>query len=140
MSSRLNSVPLIVEPYPSDYDGYRFLTLIQYRDNKILTIVDDTTDKLIRAYVLDNCEACKVNKEILIRVAIEWFEINDGKYPISFEFSKLGLTEAVSPVYHTFNKDYVTRAIGPMPAFNMNKAPTVKRRRRRVLSPAISTL
>lgn len=129
--NRGNPIPLIVEDHPEDYDGYPFITLIQYRNQHVLTLVDNADDKLIRHYVLDLCGPTKVNEEQLIEVATFWWEHSRNNYPISVEFSRLGLTPEVSALYRTYNIEYVTRVIGPLPRFEMADTTSVKRRKRK---------
>ena len=128
--TRGTPIPLIVENHPDNYDGYPFITLIQYRKEHFLTIVDNTTTKTIKSFVLDLCGPAAVNEEIVIAIAEQWWE-NKDKYPVSFEFSKLGVTDSVSDIYRTFNIDYVTRVIGPLPKFEMQETTSIKRRRRK---------
>lgn len=126
-----NHVPLIVEPHPEDYDGYPFITLVQYKMEHYLTIIDNTTNKKLLAFVLDYCGPERVDEEKLISIAIEWYENNFYNYPISFEFSKRGVSEEMSRIHRAFNVEYTSRVIGPMPQFNMNETKKVRRRRRK---------
>lgn len=129
--TRGNPVPLMREDHPKDYAGYPFITLLQYQQEAILTIVDNSDDKKIHAYVLDLCGSESVNEETIIHTADVWFEASADKHPLSFEFSRLGMASEVSQIHRTFNTDFITRVIGPLPRFNMNVAPTIKRRRRK---------
>lgn len=129
--TRGNPIPLIVEDHPDDYEGYPFITLIQYRKQHVLTLIDNADDKHIRHFVLDLCGPAKVDEERLIEVATKWWEYRKEQYPISFEFSRLGMTNEVSPIYRTYNIEYVTRVIGPLPKFEMSEVVSVKRRKRK---------
>ena len=129
--TRGNPIPLIVEDHPDDYDGYPFITLIQYRKQHVLTLIDNADDKHIRHFVLDLCGPAQVNEEHLIEVATAWWEQRKNQYPISFEFSKLGMTKEVSAIYRTYNIEYVTRVIGPLPRFEMAEVQSIKRRKRK---------
>ncbi len=134
---RGNPLPLIVEKHPKDYDGYPFITLIQYRDKQLLSIVDNTTDKMIKAYILDLCGPTKVDEEYIIEVAKEWYSKSKDRYPISFEFSKMGVAGSVKDIYRSFAVGFVTRVIGPLPRFEMGEVKSIKRRRRKIISPSI---
>jgi len=129
--TRGNPVPLIVEPHPADYDGYPFITLIQYRKEHVLAIVDNADDKTIRSFVLDLCSPAQVDEEQVIRVATDWYEHRRDRYPISFEFSRLGIASATGKILRSFNTEFVTRVIGPLPRFDMSEVQSVKRRRRK---------
>ena len=132
-SKRGNQVPLIIEPHPTDYDGYPFITLIQHRNQHVLSIIDNASDKIIKAFVLDLCGPEKVDEELIISVAAEWYATGDGKYPISIEFSKRGLANETSRILRSYNVDFVTRVIGPLPKFPMDEVRSVKRRRRKAV-------
>jgi len=128
---RGNPLPLIVEKHPKNYDGYPFITLIQYRDQHLLGIIDNTTDKMIKAYILDLCGPSQVNEEQVINIASIWYNKSKDRYPLSFEFSKRGLSEDVKAIYRSFAVGFVTRVIGPLPRFEMSEVKKVKRRRRK---------
>lgn len=132
---RGNQLPLIVENHPKNYDGYPFITLIQYRNQHLLGIIDNTTDKMIKAYILDLCGPSHVNEEQVIEIAKSWYVASKDRYPLSFEFSKLGLAEEVKGIYRSYAVGFVTRIIGPLPRFEMGEVVSIKRRRRKALSP-----
>ena len=134
---RGNPIPLIVEEHPSEYGGYPFITLIQFRDQNVLAIVDNANDKLIKSYVLDLCEPANVDEELIINAAVDWFNNRRDQYPLSFEFSRLGITADASRIYRTYNIEFVTRVIGPLPKFDMGEVHSVKRRRRKAVPPGM---
>lgn len=131
-SKRNNPYPLIIENHPENYTGYPFLTLIQYRKQHLISIVDNADDKNIRAYVLDMCGPMGVDEELVIGHTINWFET--GLYetqPLSIAFTRAGITPITSKILHTINVDFVTRIIGPLPKFETKKIRSIKRRRRK---------
>lgn len=130
---RKQGVPLIVEEHPQEYDGYPFITLIQYRQEHILAIVDNTYEKEIRAFVLDMCAPSGIDEELIISIANEWYENHRLEYPLSFEFSRRNISGIVSPIYRKFNIDYVSRVIGPVYNFPMETVEKVKRKRKKSL-------
>lgn len=134
---KANHVPLIIESHPDDYDGYPFITLIRYRDHNNLTIVDNATDKMIYAFVLDLCTPEGLNEERVITTVAEWYEIAADRYPLSFEFSKRGISGDLSKIYRTFNIDFVQRVIGPLPKFNISETKSVKRRRKKTIPSGV---
>lgn len=134
------NAPLVVEAHPAAYTGYPFITLLQYRNQHFLTIVDNVDDECIKAFVLDMCGPEKVNEEVVIEVAANWYKNHRTNYPISIEFSRLGLTSILSKIYRTYNTDFVSRIIGPAPRFDMTNVKSVKRRRRKAISPGVKVI
>lgn len=136
--TRGNPIPLIIEQHPEDYNGYPFITLLQYRKEHILALIDNTDDKIIKAYVLDLCGPSKVDEERIVEVTLDWWDNRRDRYPLSVEFSSLGLTNDASKIYRTFNIEYITRVIGPLPKYEMKDTVSVKRRKRKVLPKGIA--
>ena len=132
-----NKYPLIVEAHPEDYDGYDFITLIRYNDVSHLTIIENTDKKFINCYVLDLCKTVEIKEELIIETAQHWHENNSSDYPISIEFSKLGMTDIVSKIQRSFSIDFVTRVIGPLPQFNMKGKVKVRKRKRKPLPDGV---
>lgn len=135
--SKKTVAPLIVEPHPKDYSGFPFITLIQYRKHPMLTIVDNATDDVIRAFVLDLCGPERVDEEMIIQVAAEWYATNRANFPISVEFSRLGLAASTSKIYRSLNVEFVSRVIGPVSKYPMSTVKSVKRRRRKAISDSV---
>jgi len=132
-----NKHPLIVEAHPEDYNGYEFITLIRYNDINYLTIVDNTDKKFINCYVLDLCKTVGLNEESIIEIAEGWYNASSGSYPISIEFSKMGLTSDASKILRKFATDFVTRVIGPLPHFSMKGTIKVRKRKRKPLPEGV---
>ncbi len=140
-SKRGNPYPLIIEPHPEDYHGYPFITLIQYRKEHSLNIVDNADDKTIKVYVLDMCGPSNVNEEILIAAASEWYKSEEYlTVPVSIAFSRVGLAPEAMKIYRSLNVEFVTRVIGPLPKFEMKKVRSVKRRRRKPIPPGVQLI
>jgi hypothetical protein len=137
MKTLSGKYPLIVEPHPPEYDGYDFITLIQYNDVSHLTIVDNSDKKFIDCYVLDLCGPSGIKEEFVIEVVQEWYEKYRDVHPVSIEFSKLGATAEVSQILRTFSIDFVTRVIGPLPHFVMKGTKKVRKRKRKLVPEGI---
>jgi len=123
--------PLIIEAHPEDYDGYEFITLIRYSDVNYLTIVDNTDKKFINCYVLDLCKTVGIQEDAIIDIAEKWYADSKDIYPVSIEFSKLGMTDDMSKILRSFTVEYVTRVIGPLPFFSMRGTVKVRKRKRK---------
>lgn len=136
-TARKPAVPLIIEPHPEDYVGLPFLTLIQYRKQPMLVIVDNLDADAIRAYVLDMCGPENVDGELVITAAAEWYTNHRHQFPVSIAFSRSGLTSTASKIYRVLNVEFVSRIIGPVPKFPMDAVKSVKRRRRRTIPAGI---
>lgn len=130
-------VPLIIEPHPKDYSGFPFVTLIQYRKQPMLVIVDNADNEVIRAFVLDLCGPERVDEELVIQAAAEWYAENRSNFPISIDFSRKGLTSTMTKIYRSLNVEYVSRIIGPVPKYPMNTVKSIKRRRRKQIAPGV---
>lgn len=133
----INNISLIREDHPPEYKGYPFITLIQTNVDNVLCIVDNHTDKHIRAFVLDLCEPFNINEQQIVDVAHQWYHNNNHLYPISVEFSKHGLSVDTSKIYNNFNIQFITRVIGPLPKFNMSEHQSIKRKRRKAIPPGV---
>ena len=131
MSTRKPKCSLLVESHPKDYNGYPFITLIQYQDQTILAIVDNMDDTKIMAYVLDYCGPESVDEPKLLAVAKSWFDNSRKLYPISIEFAKLNMTNDTSKLFRILNINYVTRFIGPANQYTISQTQTIKRRKRK---------
>lgn len=132
--------PLIVEPHPKEYTGYPFITLIMYRKQHMLAVVDNMDGDNIHAYVLDACGAEGINEEQLIATIADWYENNRFEYPVSVEFSRLGITAQTSRIYRTLNAEYVSRVIGPVSKFPMSTVKNIKRRRRKAVPNGVEVI
>lgn len=131
MAARKPTIPLVIEPHPDDYNGYPFITLIQYRKQPLLAIVDNATSEYIHAFVLDVCGPEGVDEEDVIETAIEWYKEGSSTHPISIEFSRRGMTKDTSRIYRSLNVEFISRVIGPVPLYEMSEVKSIKRRRRK---------
>ena len=138
--ARANAVPLIVEDHPDDYEGYPFITLIQYRRVHVLAIVDNSDEQVIKSYVLDMCGPERVDEQKIIEIAASWYKNHRTEHPLSVEFSRRGVTSEAGRIYRTFNIEFVTRVIGPLPRFEMTETVRVKRRKRKPVPQGVEVI
>jgi len=120
--------PLVFEELQDELN-YIFLTLIEYKRVKYLTIVENVIDDEIHAYVLDLLAAEEVDQAWFMSVATHWFYSASERYPLSFEFAKLGQGEVIKKALRTFNINSTSRVIGKLFKFNVNAKPKVRRRK-----------
>lgn len=120
--------PLVFEEL-SDESNLAFLTLIEYKRVRYLTIVENVIDDEIHAYMLDNLEAENIDQAWFMAVAVRWFYSASDRYPLSFEFAKIGKSDVVKRALKTFNVNSTSRVIGRLFVYNVNAKPKVKRRK-----------
>lgn len=125
------STPLIIEPHPVDYTGLPFLTLIEYRKQRLLAIVDNISTDAVRAYILDLCGPEGVNEHLVIAAADEWYYARRSIYPLSIDLARRNLASACSKILRSLNTEFITRLIGPAFYYNMDEVKNVKKRRRK---------
>lgn len=131
MSNRKQKSSLLIESHPKDYVGYPFITLVQYQDQTLLTIVDNMDESKIMAYCLDFCGPERIDEQMIIAVAVEWFENHRDQYPISIHFAKHNLIEVAAKLYRFLNINFVTRFIGPANRYSVSQSQQVRRRKRK---------
>jgi hypothetical protein len=120
--------PLIFEEL-QDQNNLLYLTLIEFKKIKYLTIVENVVDSEIQAYVLDNLAAEGIDQEWFLSIATKWFYSASDRYPLSFEFAKLGKGDIIRKVLKTFSINSTSRVIGKLFTFPMNAKPKIKRRK-----------
>lgn len=121
--------PLIIEHF-ADTSNLCFISLIEYKRENYLGIIDNITDTELNVFVLSHAKSDVIGAEDFLRFAVRWFYKSSGKYPLSFEFARLGLSNKIQPLYKTFDLSYVSRVIGkPFIFESLNAATKIKRRR-----------
>jgi len=122
-------IPSLIVERAEDQGNYFYLSVLEYRRQNYLVIVDNITEEEVGAYVLDYAQSEGLNMQQLMTVITRWFYSASERYPLSFEFSRLGLASRTTKIYKTFELAHVTRLIGKDFTYDLNSAPKVKRRR-----------
>ena len=122
-------IPTLVVERAEDQGNYFFLSVLEFRKENYLVIVDNVTEEGIGAYVLDFAQQEGIELKQLISVVTEWFYRGSFRYPLSFEFSRLGMAMHTNRIYKNFELAHVTRLIGNDFRYDLAAAPKVKRRR-----------
>lgn len=122
-------IPALVVEKAVDPGNYYYLSVVEYRKENYLVVVDNISNDELGAYVLDLAQQEGINLQELMSVITTWFYGYSEKYPLSFEFSRLGLTPITNRIYKTFELAHVTRLIGNDFTFNIFDSPKIKRRR-----------
>lgn len=112
-----------------DHKNILFLTLIEYKKVKYLTIIENIIDDEIKAYVLDSLSAEGIDQDWFLNIAIKWFYAASHRYPLSFEFAKIGKGDVVKKTLKTFNINSTSRIIGKIFKYDTNSKPKIKRRK-----------
>ena len=120
--------PLVFENL-QDQQNLLFLTLIEFKKVKYLTIIENVVDSEIQAYILDSLVPEEIDQEWFMSVATKWFYAASDRYPLSFEFAKQGKGDVVRKVLKTFNINSTSRVIGKLFTYPVNAKPKVKRRK-----------
>lgn len=108
-----------------------YLSLIEYKREEYLCIVDNIRCSEIDAYVLDFADQHRIDMKDFFQVVTRWFYASSEVHPLSVEFARHGLTRYAAPIYRTFDATYVSRIVGHGFSYDaMNKS---KVRRRRVV-------
>ena len=108
-----------------------FLSLIEYKRENYMCIIDNVTPSEIGAYVLDYADQENVPLSEFLSAVTHWFYSKSENYPLSLELSKRGLTGKLAPIFRTFDTTYVARIVGQ--AFVYESINKTKVRRRRVI-------
>lgn len=122
-------IPSLIVEFASDSGNLYYLSVIEYRRQNYLAIIDNITSEEIGAYVLDFAQQEKLDLQTLMSVITYWFYRGSHQYPLSFEFSRLGITPAANRIYKTFELAHVTRLIGYDFRYDFESPPKVRRRR-----------
>lgn len=128
--------PLHIEHVKDNVNLY-YLSLIEYKREKYLTVIDNIMPHEVSAFVLDFAEQEKINLVNFLSLVNNWFYKSAHLYPLSFELSKHGLTQYMSPLYRTFDKNFISRIVGRPFEFNMEPNTKVKRRKVTPIPPTV---
>ncbi len=120
--------PLIFENLESN-NNHAYLTLIVYKKQKYIVIVDNIINEEISAFVLDILETENIDVKWFLSICNLWYYQSSEKYPLSFEFAKLGQLDHVKRTIKTFNVNSISRIVGRIFIYNIHNKPKVKRRK-----------
>lgn len=130
-------IPELFVEAASDSGNLYYLSVIEYRKENYLVVVDNITEDAITAYVLDFAQQEGMNTRELLSIVTYWFYRGSFDYPLSFEFSRLGLSGATNKIYKTFELAHVTRLIGKDFRYDLLEAPKVRRRRANMIPAGV---
>ena len=122
-------IPELVVERAEDQGNYFYLSVLTYRKDNYLVVVDNITDEEVYAYVLDFAQQEGMKLKDLMSIITLWFYKGAHTYPLSFEFSRLGISGHTNRIYKSFELHHVTRLIGKDFRYDLLEPPKVKRRR-----------
>ena len=122
-------VPALIVEHACDRGNLMFLSVLAFRRENYLVIIDNITDDEVGAYVLDFAQQEGLDLKQLISVVTTWFYRASYRYPLSFELSRLGLAHHTNRIYKNFELAHVTRLIGNDFRYDLKSTPKVRRRR-----------
>lgn len=120
--------PLVVEDI-KDLANLYYLSLIEYKRENYLVVIDNISDYEISAYVLDYAEQEGVDIKQFLSIVNHWFYKSANKYPLSFELARIGVLDRLSPIFRTFDIGFISRVIGHPFKFDLNTKTKIKRRK-----------
>ncbi len=125
-----NRIPSLKIETLNDRGNFLYLSLIEYKRETYLCVVDEVTEDTISAFVLDYAEQENIKISAFLSFVTHWFYSNSDNYSLSTELAKMGLSNQMSPIYKTFDIAYVTRIVGNPFTFNRGGGKSKVRRRR----------
>jgi hypothetical protein len=121
-------IPVLIVERVNCRENFIFLSLLEYKKENYLCLIDNIDDTSISAYVFDHAEQNNLPMGSLLSLAVNWFYSKSEQYPVSVEFARHGMTELVAPIYKTFDLANVSRIVGHSFSFKQEKT-KVKRKR-----------
>lgn len=122
-------IPKLIVEYASDQGNAYYLSVLEYRRENYLVVIDNISSEEVTAFVLDFAQQEGINLKQLMSVVTMWFYRGAHSYPLSFEFSRLGITHRTNRILKTFELAHVTRLIGRDFSYSFEDQPRVRRRR-----------
>lgn len=127
MSKR--KIPSLTLEYFQDQTNLLYLSLVEYKKETFITIIDNIKSTEITAFVLDFVEPEGIDMATFLSIANIWYYKSSGQYPLSIELAQQGLTETFSPIMKTYDIDNISRIVGLPFTYDVDSKPKVKRRR-----------
>ena len=127
MSNKKKIPPLEFE-IVQEPTNLHFLTMLEYKKENFLTIIDNITDEEITAFVLDKAQQSGIPVKDFLSVVTHWYYSGSESHPLSIELARHGMTQKYDPIITTFDINYITRIVGKPFIYSLAVS-KVKRRR-----------
>ena len=109
--------------------NYLYLSLVEYKRETYLCVIDNIKAAEIGAYVLDYADQSGVEVSKFLEAVTRWFYAMSDNHPLSVELARHGLTKWAAGMYRTFDTTYVSRIVGQGFAYDAMEKSKVRRRR-----------
>ena len=129
--AKKKQIPELKVELIKDRGNLLYMALLEYKRENYLCIIDNISSSEIGAYVLDYAEQESIPINEFLSAVTKWFYNASDKHPLSIELAQQGLTEALAPIYKTFDATYVSRIVGN--AFTYEGLSKTKVKRRRII-------
>lgn len=123
------TIPKLFVEFASDSGSLFYLSVLEYRSQQFIGVVNNIDDEEIGMYVLDFAEPEKIDIRTLFSAITLWFYKSSNVHPLSVEFSRLGLTPTTDKIFRTFELAHVTRLVGNGFTYDLTGKPKIRRRR-----------
>lgn len=118
-----------------DTENRLYFSYIETNHDVMLTIIDNIADSKIYLYNMNKLDICDITKNEFLSICNYWFYDSSEYYPLSFEMSKRGKTEILSPMYVIIPLESVKIINGHI--FHYEDKQKVKKRKAKVIKPLV---
>lgn len=112
-----------------DCSNLMYLSLLEYKRETYLCLIDSIGHSEVGAYVLDYADQENIPIKEFLTIATRWFYGKSHLNSLSIELSNVGLSGHLASIYRTFDTSYVSRIVGHAPTPTLDLKSKVKRRR-----------
>jgi len=122
-------IPTLEIEQISEKINHGVLSLVEYKTEEFLCVIDTMTPSVVGAYVLDYADQEHVDIAEFLTFVLRWYTDKRTEYPLSVEISKNGLTSKLSALYRTFDTNCISRVVGQAFGYQEEVKTEVKRRK-----------
>lgn len=123
-------IPPLALEFKQDATTLHYLSLLEYRRDTFLVVIDNITEAEITAFSLDHAAQSGIEIADFLSICNFWLYHGSGKYPLSLEIAKMGLSQKLAPMLKVYDTNNVSRIIGVPFQFQLQSIkPKIKRRR-----------
>lgn len=105
-------IPALIIERITDDSNLQFLSVIEFKRNEYLSVIDNITNTHVKAYTFDNIRPNTIEINAFLSTIIRWYYAESFCKPLSISLSKQGMTGMTAPLYKSFEINGVSRIIG----------------------------